>query len=218
MPDHASSRQSGAHKASWLDRAVDILKPQPGAPPKPAAPPVDQSAWQQSVEQTHVVPGLTVRDVGLSVFGETRSLRDRPGSNEAIDVARQKIALAMINDAELSRRTGKPRNAVHAPVEPPKKALRNPEEHAAYESSLRAAREAFLGGHDLTNGATHFNMRPRPDRSNWKFPNGTTEGLALSTQSGPYDNSFPNRNAPAHTTWLNTYFPDANDKKIRRKR
>ncbi len=25
-------------------------------------------------------------------------------------------------------------------------------------------------------------------------------------------------NAPAHTTWLNTYFPDANDKKIRRKR
>ncbi len=79
-------------------------------------------------------------------------------------------------------------------------------------------REAFLGGRDLTNGATHFNMRPRPDRSNWKFPNGTTEGLALSTQSGPYDNSFPNRNAPAHTTWLNTYFPDANDKKIRRKR
>ena|SRR6266566_7513182 len=78
-------------------------------------------------------------------------------------------------------------------------------------------REAFLGGRDLTNGATHFNMRPRPDRSNWKFPNGTTEGLALSTQSGPYDNSFPNRNAPAHTTWLNTYFPDANDKKIRRK-
>ncbi|SRR6266702_4250292 len=59
-------------------------------------------------------------------------------------------------------------------------------------------REAFLGGRDLTNGATHFNMRPRPDRSNWKFPNGTTEGLALSTQSGPYDNSFPNRNAPAH--------------------
>jgi len=103
-------------------------------------------------------------------------------------------------------------------VEPSGKALRNPEEHAAYESSLRAAREAYLSGHDPTSGATHFNMRPRPDRSNWKFPNGTPEGLTLSTQSGPYDNSFPNRNAPAHATWLSTYFPDENDKKIRRKR
>jgi len=179
---------------------------------------VDQGAWQESVEQTHVVPGLRVRDVGLSVLGETRSLRDRPGSNEPISVARQKIAQAMINDAELSHRTGRPRNTVHRPVEPSDEVLRNPEERTAYESSLRAAREAFLSGHDATNGATHFNMRPRPDRSNWKFPNGTAEGLAVSTQSGPYDKSFPNRNAPAHTTWLNTYFPDANDKKIRRKR
>jgi len=218
MADHASWRQSGASKESWLDRAVDILKPQPGPPPKPHAPPVDQSAWQQSVEQTHVVPGLTVRDVGLSVFGETRSLRDRPGSNEPIDVARQKVAQAMINDAELSHRTGKPRNVVPPPVQPSEKVLRSPKERAAYESSLHAAREAYLSGHDLTNGATHFNMRPRPDRFNWKFRNGTAEGLTLSTQSGPFDNSFPSSNAPAHTTWLNTYFPDANDKKIRQKR
>src|SRR6266704_3628962 len=199
MAQHASGPQGGASKPSWLDRAVDILKPQPGPPPKPPAPPVDQGAWRESVEQTHVAPGLTVRDVGLSVFGETRSLHDRPGSNEAIDTARQKVAHAIINDAELSHRTGKPRSAVHAAVEPQKKALRNPEEHTAYESSLRAAREAYLSGHDPTNGATHFNMRPRPDRSNWKFPNGTPEGITVSTQSGPYDNSFPNRNAPAHT-------------------
>src|SRR5216683_8311800 len=98
MAQQVSGQQTGANKASWLDRAVDILKPQPGAPPKPAAPPVDQSAWQQSVEQTHVVPGLTVRDVGLSVFGETRSLHDRQGSSEPIGAARQRVAHAIIND------------------------------------------------------------------------------------------------------------------------
>ncbi len=169
------------------------------------------------MEQKHVIPGLTVRDVGLSVFGETRSLRNRPGSNEPIDAARQRVAHAMINDAELSHRTGKPRNLVHAPVEPSGEVKRNPTEQVAYESSLRAAREAYLSGHDSTNGATHFNMRPRPDRSNWKFPNGTPEGLTLSTQSGPYDNSFPTRKAPAHTTWLSTYLPDEDEKKTRRR-
>src|SRR5712692_945459 len=131
MADHASWRQSGASKEPWLDRAVDILKPQPGAPPKPAAPPVDQTAWRGSVEQTHVVPGLTVRNVGLSVFGETRSLRDRPGSNEPIATTRQKVAHAMIKDAELSHRTGKPRNTVHLPVEPTSKELKNHDEQAA---------------------------------------------------------------------------------------
>ena len=97
MAQHPSGPQGGASKPSWLDRAVDILKPQPGPPPKPPAPRVDQGAWRESVEQTHVAPGLTVRDVGLSVFGETRSLRDRPGSNEPISVARQKVAHAIIN-------------------------------------------------------------------------------------------------------------------------
>ncbi len=178
---------------------------------------MDQSAWNQSVGQKHVIPGLTVHDVGLSVFGETRSLRDRPGPNEPIDAARQRVAHAMINDAELSHRTGKPRNVIHAPVEPSEKVKRNPAEQAAYESSLRAAREAYLSGRDPTNGATHFNMRPRPDRSNWKFPNGAPEGLTLSTQSGPYDNSFPNKNAPTHTTWLSTYFPAEEEKKTRRR-
>jgi hypothetical protein len=212
MPDNASAQQRGATKESRLDRAVDILKPQPGAPAKPAAPPVDQSAWRGSVEQTHVVPGLTVRDVGLSVFGETRSLRDRPGSNESIGVARQKIAHAIINDAELSHRTGKPRNKVHDPVQPSDKVLLNPDERAAYESSLRAAREAYLNGHDPTQGATHFNMRPAPRRTPFEgaFP--------ISTQSGPYDNSFPSKNAPRHTTWLNTYLPDENEKKQHGKR
>src|SRR5258707_14818793 len=218
MPDHASSRQSGAHKASWLDRAVDILKPQPGPPPKPHAPPVHEGEWHKSVERKQIVPGLTVHDVGLSIFGETRSLHDRPGSSEPIDTARQRVAPAIINDAELSQRTGKPRNAVHPPTELSEKVKGNREERAAYESSLRAAREAFLSGHDPTRGATHFNMRPRPDRSNWKFPNGTPEGLTLSTQSGPYDDSLPDTNAGADTTRLNTYLPDENAKKIQKKR
>jgi hypothetical protein len=191
MPQHASGQQRGTSKASWLDHAVDIFKPQAGAPPKPAAPPVDQSAWRGSVEQTHVVPGLTVRDVGLSVFGETRSLRDRPGSNESIGIARQRVAHAIINDAELSHRTGRPRNTVHLPIEPTSKELKNHDEQAAYESSLRAAREAYLSGHDLTHGATHFNMRPKPDRSNWKFPKGTTEGLTVSTHPDLMTIRFP---------------------------
>ena len=198
-----------------LDRAIDIIKPQAEPPPKPLPPPVNQRAWNQSVEQTHVVPGLTVHDVGLSVFGETRSLRDRSGSNEPIGAARQKVAHAMINDAELSRQTGKPRNAVHPSVEPPQETLRNSGERAAYDSSMNAAREAYLSGHDPTRGAIYFNMRPTPDRSNRQFPKGTREGVPISTQSGPYDNSFLKRDVPSHTVWVNTYLPDKNDKKPR---
>ncbi len=207
------------HHASWLERAIDVFKPQPGSPPKPHAPHVDQSAWNQSVEQKHVIPGLTVRQVGLSVFGETRSLHDRPGSNEPIGAARQRVAHAMINDAELSHRTVKPRNAVHAPVEPSGKALRNPEERAAYESSMHAAREAYLSGHDPTNGATNFRLHPTPNRSNWKFPKGTPEGLTLSTQSGPNDNSFLG-DVKSHTAWVDTYLPGRDEKepKTRKRR
>ena len=204
-----------SHHPSWLDRALDTLKPQPGAPPRPHAPQANQRAWEDSVEQTHVVPDLTVCQIGLSVFGETRSLRDRPGSTGPLGSARQKIAHAMINDAELAHQTGRPRQTVHPPIEPSDQV--KGEEHAAYESSLRAAREAYLSGHDPTDGATHFNMRPRPDRSNWKFKNGTPEGLSVSTLSGPYDNSFPNKNVPAHTTWVNTYLPGENEKRSHKK-
>lgn len=217
MPGNASGQRRGASKESRLDRAIDIFKPQPGPPPKPPAPRVDQSAWRESVEQTHVVPGLTVRDVGLSVFGETRSLRDRPGSNEPIGAARQKIAHAIINGRELAHETGKKPPTVHDPVEPTKEALLNPEVRAAYESSLRAAHEAYLSGHDPTNGATHLKIPVRPDRSNWKFQGGTPEGLTLSTQSGPYDNSFLGGDVPSHVAWINTYLPDKNDKKARKK-
>src|SRR5437016_4857571 len=202
-----------AHHQSWLDRTIGPVTKEPEPPPRPHAPSASHNpAWAESVEQHHVIPGVTVRDIGLSVYGETRSLRDRPGSNEPIGSARQKIAHAMINDAELSHLTGKPRNKAHDPVPPTKKALLNHDELTAYQSSLKAAREAYLGGHDPTIGATHFNMRPAPYKSPFL---GT---YTLSTQSGPYDNSFPNKNAPRHTTWLNTYLPDETEKRMHRKR
>jgi|SRR5882724_11289678 len=140
MPGNESRQQSGASKESRLDRAIDVFKPQPAPPPKPPAPTVDRGAWRESVEQTHVVPGLTVHDVGLSVFGETRSLLNRAGSNEPIGIARQRVAHAIINDAELSHRTGKPRNEVHPPVEPSGKEQRNPEERRLRILATRRAR------------------------------------------------------------------------------
>jgi hypothetical protein len=170
------------------------------------------------VEQKEIVPGLTLHAVGLSVFGETRSLHDRPGSNEPIDAARQKLAHAMINDAELSHLTGKRRNKVHDPVEPSHNALRNSAERAAYGSSLRAAREAYLSGHDPSNGATYFYLAKIPSRANKIYSPKNKTGVAISTQSGPYDNSFPQGDTKSRTIWLNTYFPDENDKKMRKER
>lgn|SRR2546425_144389 len=203
MAQHASGPQGGASKPSWLDRAVDILKPQPGPPPKPPAPRVDQGAWRESVEQTHVAPGLTVRDVGLSVFGETRSLRDRPGSNEPIGAARQKVAHVIINGAEEAHRRGQKPPTVHSPIQPTD--LRNPEERAAYESSMNAAREAYLSGHDATEGATHFSIEVTPSRANKVYKRGTREGVPISTQSGPYYNSYLGRDVKSHVAWLDTY-------------
>jgi hypothetical protein len=124
----------------------------------------------------------------------------------------------MINDAELSHKTGKLRNKVHDPVERTAKARSNSDERDALESSMRAAREAYLSGYDPTNGATHLKIPTNASRSNWKFKNGTPEGLTLSTQSGPYNNSFVAGDVPSHVAWINTYFPDENDKKIRKKR
>ncbi len=217
MADHAS-HQSGASKESLLDRAIDKFKPQPAPPPKPHAPSAKGNrAWEDSVEQHHVVPGLTVCDIGLSVYGETRSLHDRPGSSEPIGAARQKIAHAMINDAELSHQTGKPRNTVHPPIEPSEKLKRNPEEHAAYESSKQAAREAYLGGHDPTNGAIYFNLNKTPARDNKVYQRGSARGVPISTLSGPYHNSFPTKAVPS-LAWVGTYFPDEYDKKMRKKR
>lgn len=180
-----------------------MFKRQPGTPPKPAAPGIHEGEWHKSVERKQVVPGLSVHDVGLSVFGETRSLRDSLGSNEPIAAARQKVAHVIINGAEEAHRRDQKPPTVHSPIEP--RDLRNPEERAAYESSLDAAREAYLSGHDPTDGATHFSIEKTPSRANKVYPRGTREGVPISTQSSPYYNSYLGGDVKSHTAWLNTY-------------
>src|SRR3954467_8396835 len=78
-----------------LDRIAGGTPPNPQSPQPPG---VDQSAWAKNVEQKRLTPDMTVHHVGLSVFGETRSLSDLPASTEPIDIARQKIAHIILNE------------------------------------------------------------------------------------------------------------------------
>jgi hypothetical protein len=76
----------------WDDLIAGVSQKEVPPPPQPQPPPVNQSAWEKSVEQAHVSDDLTVHGVGLSVFGETQSLAELPESNEPIDTAREKVA------------------------------------------------------------------------------------------------------------------------------
>jgi hypothetical protein len=107
-----------------------------------------------------------------------------------------------------ARLRGANRPSVHPPIEPSADALRNPAVRAAYQSSMKAAREAYLSGTDPTRGAIYLNMPVTPDRSNLKFPRGLPQGVPISTQSGPYNNSFPNVKVPSSRAWVNTYAPE----------
>jgi hypothetical protein len=188
---------------SWWDELIGGLsQKQVPPPPPPQPPPVDQSAWEKSVEQAHVTDDMTVHDVGLSVFGETQSLSDLPQSNEPIDAAREKVAHMIMNGGQLR---GSDRPSTHPPIEPSPDVLRNPAVRAAYDSSMKAARESYLSGTDPTQGAIYLNMPTTPDRSNLKYQGGLPQGVPIRTQSGPYHNSFPNRKVPSHTAWVNTY-------------
>src|SRR3989441_12682208 len=75
----------------------------------------------------------------------------------------------------------------------------------SYESSMNAAREAYLSGHDATEGATHFSIEVTPSRANKVYKRGTREGVPISTQSGPYYNSYLGRDVKSHVAWLDTY-------------
>ena len=77
---------------------------------------------------------------------------------------------------------------------------------AAYESSMQAAREALLSGSDQTNGAVFFYLAGTPDRSNLRYSGGRPQGVPLSTQSGPYNNSYTGRDVKSRSAWLNTYW------------
>jgi len=197
-----STIQSAPRSRSLFGRVADRLRTQPPSPPTPRPPGVNQSAWARNVEQARIIDGLTVHQVGLSVFGETQSLSDQPGSNEPIGAAREKVAHMIMNGARLR---GARRPSVHPPIEPSSEALRNPAVLAAYESSMGAAREAFLSGTDPTQGAIYLYLPVTPDRSNRQFPNAS---VPLRTQSGPYNNSFPNKDVPSSRAWVNTYAPE----------
>ena len=186
----------------WDDLIAGLSQKQVPPPPAPQPPPVNQSAWEKSVEQAHVTDDMTVHDVGLSVFGETQSLSDLPRSNEPMAAAREKVAHMIMNGAQPR---GSDRPSTHPPIEPSPDALRNPAVRAAYDSSMKAAREAYLSGTDPTQGAIYLNMPTTPDRSNLKYQGGLPQGVPIRTQSGPYHNSFPNRKVPSQTAWVNTY-------------
>lgn len=188
---------------SWTDRLLDHLSPQPSAP-EPPAPPVDQTQWEKSVD-AHKVNTLTIHDIGLIVFQETQSVTDSDSANDTIDGARQKVAHVVING---DSKYGWNRPVTAPPIEPAAKALEDPRTRQAYDSSLAAAREAYLSPTDPTHGATHLNMRHDADRSNFRAGNPHASGYEIKTQSGPFNNSFPTRGKgglPARGIYVNTY-------------
>jgi len=189
---------------SWLDRTLDKIKPQPSPPRSPSPPPVDRTNWEHSVE-AHKINTLTVHDVGLIVFNETQSGTHSDKANDTIGGAREKVAHAVINaDSQFGR--GRPKTA--PATEPTGKAIRDPRTKAAYDSSLRAAREAYLSPTDPTQGATYFNLRRNADRSDYKPGGPHGPQFKIRTQSGPFDNSFPTsgkQGLPPHGIYINTY-------------
>src|ERR1700719_54316 len=143
-----SVAKAGARTESWLDRVIDRIKPQPSTPGSPAPPPVDQTEWERPVD-THKLNTLTVHGIGLIVFNETQSFTDSDKANDTINAAREKVSHAVMNGDE---RFGQHRPPTAPPVDPSAKALRDPRTRAAYESSLAAAREAYLNAGDPTGG------------------------------------------------------------------
>ena len=194
-------------KPSFLNNVLDRLIRQPPPPKSPVPPKADQSAWEKSVERAKISDHLTVRDLGLIVFNETQSYSDRPGSNEPIAAAREKMAHAIMNG---DQKYGAKRQQIAGtalPIEPSANALRNPDVRAAYESSMKAAREAYLSGTDPTNGGLHLNARGDARRSNWRPKGMLPPGKPLKTQSDPYNNSYTKGDTPSRMVWLNTYEP-----------
>jgi hypothetical protein len=199
-----SAGKAGARSESWLDRVVDRIKPQPSAPKSPSPPPVDQTQWGRSVD-AHKVNTLTVHDIGLIVFNETQSFTDSDRANDTINAAREKLAHTVMNGDE---RFGQHRPTTAPPVEPTAKALRDPRTRAAYESSLAAAREAYLNAGDPTGGAIHMKFLTNADRSNQKFDHKSSKTVPLKTQSGPFENSYVHGDVPKRQVYVNTYGQD----------
>jgi hypothetical protein len=186
------------HK-SWVDRVVDRISPEAPPPPFPSPPPVDQTAWERSVDSKKVNT-LTVHDVGLIVFNETQSFSDSPDANETIGGAREKVAHAVMNgDLEL----GKTRPRTARPIEPSPTALKDPRAKSSYDSSMAAARRAYLDLEDPTQGAKNFKFLTNADRSSQSFD--SSRRLPLKTQSGPFHNAFLKGDVKLPRVYVNTY-------------
>jgi len=200
--------QSAQNDTSWWDRLIAGLsrKPVPPPPPSPRPPKVDEGAWAKNVERARISPQLNVRELGLIVFGETQSYSDRPDSNEPIGMARQRMAHTVVNADEKWGAQRIRYAKTHGPVEPSENALRNPAVRAAYDSSMNAEREAYLSGTDPTSGAVFTQQLDSPTRSNFRFRGGRPQGVPISTQSGPYNNSYMGEQVGSRTAWLNTYW------------
>ena len=113
---------------SWWDDLVGALSQKPvPPPPAPQPPPVDQSAWEKSVEQAKISDSLgTVHDLGLRIFGETQSFSDRPDSNEPIDLAREKMAWTIMNGYKKWGADRQKWASTASPIEPSEQALQDP--------------------------------------------------------------------------------------------
>jgi hypothetical protein len=55
-------------------------------------------------------------------------------------------------------------------------------------------------------GSTYFAVSIRTDQSNWKFKGSASEGIPLTTHSGPFDNSDL-KAVPSVEVYMNTYGP-----------
>jgi hypothetical protein len=98
---------------------------------------VDETAWAKSVERARVSNQMRVHDLGLIVVNETQSFTDRPDSNEPIDMARQKLARAVINaDQKWGADRSKWSNTTGG-IEPSGNVLRNPTVRKAFDSSMK---------------------------------------------------------------------------------
>jgi hypothetical protein len=198
---------ANAFDTSWWDRLITAISgtPLPPPPPTPAPPKVDETAWAKSVEQAHVSDQTNVHDLGLIVFNETQSFTDRPDSSEPIDLARQTLAHAVINADQKWGAARMKWSGTAGAIEPSDSALRNPTVRKAYESSMKAAREAYLSGMDPTNGAVYSNQRETASRANRVMSKFKPQGVPLSTQSGPYSNLYRGKEVRSRIVWLNTY-------------
>ena len=186
---------------SFVDRVVDkIAPPLPPPLPAPRPPAVDQRALERSADRARVNT-LTVHDVGLIVFNETQSFSNRPGANESIDAAREKLAHAVMNG---DRVHGRARPITAGAIEPSTDELRNPAVQAAYDSSISAAQRAHLSATDPTQGAGHLRFTATANRSNF-LRRSNHPGYRIRTQSGPYRNSYFGNDVDYDTVYVNTY-------------